>query len=74
MLNIGIYKSTTDKWIFGVCGGIAEALDVKALWVRLAVLAIVILPAGLGIIPTLPIYLILAFLLPKDSNKPLTYR
>ncbi len=73
MLKIGIYRSTTAKWLFGVCGGIAEHLGVKSLWVRLAVLAICILPAGIGFFPTIPIYLILAFMLPKDSERSVSY-
>ena len=74
MLNIGVYRSTTDKWLFGVCGGIAEHLDVKPLWIRLIVLAIVILPAGLGILPTLPLYIALGFLLPKDTERAYLHR
>jgi phage shock protein PspC (stress-responsive transcriptional regulator) len=74
MLNIGIYRSSTDKWLFGVCGGIAEHLGVQALWVRLAVLAICIVPAGIGFFPTIPIYIALAFLLPKDTERSIISR
>lgn len=70
MLKLGIYRSTSDKWITGVCGGIAENLGISSLWVRLAVMAICILPVGLGFIPTVPVYIALAFLLPKDTEKP----
>jgi phage shock protein C len=70
MLDIGIYRSTTNKWIFGVCGGIAEKFDVKPLWVRLGVLAIAILPAGLGILPMVLVYVALTILLPKAAPEP----
>jgi len=64
MLNLGIYRSTTHKWIFGICGGIAEQLGVDPLWVRLATILIAVLPAGLGIPPMILLYVALRFLLP----------
>jgi len=64
--NTGLTRSKSDKWIFGVCGGIAEKFGVKPLWVRLGVLAVAILPAGLGIPPMVLIYLALAILLPTE--------
>lgn len=64
MLNLGIYRSTTHKWIFGICGGIAEQLGVDPLWVRLATILIAVLPAGLGIPPMILFYVALRFLLP----------
>lgn len=35
-MNKKLYKSNTDSKIFGVCGGIAEYLDVDSTIVRLA--------------------------------------
>jgi len=64
--NTGLTRSRTDKWIFGVCGGIAAKFAVNPLWVRLGVLAVAILPAGLGIPPVVLIYLALAILLPAE--------
>ena len=64
--NTGLSRSRNEKWIFGVCGGIAEKFGVKPLWVRLGVLAVAILPAGLGIPPMVLIYLALAILLPAE--------
>ena len=29
-----LYRSTTNKEIFGVCGGVAEYLDIDATWIR----------------------------------------
>ena len=70
MLDIGIYRSTTNKWVFGVCGGIGEKFDVNAKWVRLGVVLIAILPAGLGLSPVALIYVAMTVLLPKDSTTP----
>jgi len=64
--NTGLSRSRNEKWIFGVCGGIAEKFGVKPLWVRLGVLAVAVLPAGLGIPPMVLIYLALAILLPAE--------
>ena len=68
MLNIGIYRSTSNKWIFGVCAGIANRFDINPLWVRLAAIGLAVIPAGLGIPPMIAIYLILTVLLPKQTN------
>jgi phage shock protein C len=64
--NTGLTRSRTNKWIFGVCGGIADKFAVNPLWVRLGVLAIAILPAGLGIFPMVLIYIALTILLPVE--------
>ncbi|GIN99144.1 hypothetical protein J6TS1_50140 [Siminovitchia terrae] len=50
-------KSSTDKLITGICGGIAEYFGVSSLGVRLL---FIILPASLLI------YLILAFTIPDS--------
>lgn len=64
MLNLGVYRSTRNKWIFGICGGIAEQLGIDPLWVRLGTILVAVLPAGLGIPPMVLIYVALRFLLP----------
>ncbi|MDP4118740.1 MAG: PspC domain-containing protein [Bacillota bacterium] len=58
-----IYKSNTDKKIFGVCGGIAEYFDVDSTIIRL-ILVIFILCAGTGILA----YLIAALVMPKKQD------
>ena len=65
--NIGIYRSTTNKWIFGVCGGLAEQLKLNPMWIRLGVVAASLIPFGLGTIPMVLIYLALAVLLPARA-------
>lgn len=64
--NSGLTRSRTNKWIFGVCGGIADKFGVNPLWVRLTVLAVAILPAGLGIPPMVLAYVALTILLPAE--------
>jgi phage shock protein C len=68
MLDIGVYRSTTNKWIFGVCSGIARRFDVNPMYVRIGALALAILPAGLGIFPIGALYVLLTVLLPKENT------
>lgn len=57
-----LYKSSTDKKIFGVCGGIAEYFDIDPTVIRL-VWAISILCLGTGLLA----YLIATLILPSQS-------
>lgn len=58
-----IYKSTTNKKIFGVCQGIADYFEIDVTWVRLA-FAICALCVSTG----LWVYLICAIVFPKDTE------
>lgn len=63
-----LYKSSTDKAIFGVCGGIAEYLGIDSLIIRL-VLVLFTLAFGAGLL----FYIIAALLMPKrpeDGGMP----
>lgn len=53
-------RSTSDKWIAGVCGGIAEYFGWNANIVRLVFVASCLLPG-----PQFLIYLILWIMMPK---------
>jgi phage shock protein C len=56
-----LYRSTTDKWIAGVCGGLAEYFGVDAAIVRI-IAVVLLLPGGLpGFLP----YVILWVVVPK---------
>ena len=57
-----LYKSDTDKKIFGVCGGIAEYFDTDSTVIRL-IWVISILCLGTGLLA----YLIAALILPSKS-------
>lgn len=58
-------RTTSDKWIAGVCGGLAEYTGVDATLIRVVALVAFILGAGsLGII-----YLIMWALVPKDTER-----
>ena len=59
-----LYKSTTDKKIFGVCGGIAEYFDIDPTLIRL-LWAISILCLGTGLLA----YIIAAIILPESPQQ-----
>ena len=54
-----LYKSETDKKLFGVCGGIAEYFNIDSTVIRL-IWAILILWMGTGILA----YILAALILP----------
>lgn len=57
-------RSTTDKMIAGVCGGIASYLQVEVTWIRL-VFAILALFGGVGILA----YIVLAIVMPLPGQR-----
>jgi len=56
-----LFRSTTDKKIGGVCGGLAEYFDIDALLVRLLFIILVIVAGG-GVL----LYLILWIITPEQ--------
>jgi phage shock protein C len=57
MSSMKLRRSTSDKVLAGVCGGIAEYFDIPAILVRLLFLF-----SGIGILP----YLLMAVFIPED--------
>ncbi len=68
MFNIGIYRSRKHKIIFGVCGGIADQLNIKSFWVRLATLGLAIVVPGVSIWPVVILYIALGLALPTRDD------
>ena len=59
-------RSSTDKMIAGVCGGIAQYLQVEVTWIRL-VFAILAVFGGVGILA----YIVLAIIMPLPGQRPI---
>jgi phage shock protein C len=59
-------RSSKDKILFGVCGGIAEYFDADPLVARLG---FILLAFVTGLIPGLIFYLIAAILMPTPKRK-----
>lgn len=66
--NIGLYRSRYDRWIFGVCGGIAKKFQINATLVRLAVVLLALVVPGVSLIMVAIAYLALGILLPESDT------
>lgn len=64
-----LYRSDTDRMVAGVCGGIADYLDIDAAWVRL-VFVLLVFFSGAGIVA----YIVLWVILPRESRIKATGR
>jgi len=62
-----IYRSETDKFIAGICGGLAEMYKVDPTLIRLGVLFVALITA---VIPFVITYLIGWIVIPKKSDLP----
>lgn len=60
-MNKKLYRSNSDKKIFGVCGGLAEYFNVDSTIVRL-ILVFLVFCAGTGVLA----YLIAALIMPVN--------
>jgi len=59
-----LYRSRDNRWIAGVCGGLAEFFGLSPKVVRI-ICALMIMVYGSGLI----IYIILALFIPKEPNR-----
>lgn len=64
-----LYKSSTDKKIAGVCGGLAEYFDIDATILRLVWALVVVFS---GFIPGGLVYIIAALVMPEKPTIPAT--
>jgi phage shock protein C len=64
-----LYRSRTDRMIWGVCGGLAKYFDIDPVIVRI-VAVLLIFADGLGILA----YIIMAIVVPLEGSKAATPR
>ena len=57
-----LYRSRTNRWLFGVCGGIAEFFGIDPTVVRL----VFVVGALLGFGSFILIYLVMFFVVPEE--------
>lgn len=57
-----LYKSTTDKKICGVCGGIAKYFDIDPTIVRLGAAVLTVISVGTGLVA----YIVAAIVMPDE--------
>jgi phage shock protein C len=55
-------KSSTEKMIFGVCGGLADHFNMDTTIIRLLFVLFALLGAGTSVI----VYIVLAIVMPSD--------
>lgn len=63
MIMKRLYKSTTDRMICGVCGGIADYFNLDPSVIRLIAVLVCVM-AGSGLLA----YIVLAIVLPRDID------
>ncbi|WP_125769414.1 PspC domain-containing protein [Companilactobacillus furfuricola] len=57
-------RSSTDRFIAGVCGGLGEYFGVDSTWIRLAFVALIPFSYFLSIL----VYIVCIFLIPENRN------
>ncbi|QMV41014.1 PspC domain-containing protein [Cohnella cholangitidis] len=59
-----LYRSTRDRKLFGVCGGLADYLGVDATLLRILLIVVAVFSAGSVIV----VYIIAGFVIPREPN------
>ena len=54
-----VRRSHSNRWITGVCGGLAESFGVDAIVIRLVIALLLVVAAPVGIVLYLGLYLVL---------------
>ena len=67
-LDIGIERSRNNRWIRGVCAGIAQKLGIGALVVRVGFMIAAVIVPGVSLITVIALYVALGFLLPESDT------
>ncbi len=65
---MSIRRARRDRWIYGVCGGIARRYGWSSTAVRAVVVLLAIFIPGISVIPAVLIYILLGYLLPEADE------
>ena len=65
---MNIERAKNDRWIRGVCGGVAHAYGWNSNIVRLATVVIAIIIPGPSTLLAFAVYLVLGFILPESEE------
>ena len=63
-----IKRAKRDRWIMGVCGGVAHTYGWSSNMVRLATAVLAILIPGVSVIPVIAIYVLAGAMLPESEE------
>lgn len=67
-VDIGIQRSRRNRWIRGVCAGIAHKLGVNPIWVRLAFIVAALVIPGVSLLTMIILYVVLGIILPESDT------
>jgi phage shock protein C len=67
-LVMSIRRAKRDRWIYGICGGIAHHFGWNSNVVRAVVVFLAIFIPGISVIPAVLIYVLLGYLLPEAEE------
>jgi phage shock protein C len=65
---MGIRRAKRDRWISGVCGGVAHHFGWNSTVVRLATIFLAVFIPGFSVVPMILIYILLGYLLPETEE------
>ncbi len=65
---MGIERAKRDRWVLGVCGGVAHTYGWNPNVVRLLTAIVAIIVPGVSVIPALAIYILLGIFLPETDE------
>lgn len=65
---MNIKRARRDRWILGVCGGIAHSFGWSSNAVRLATAVLAIIIPGPSLLATVLVYFLLGYLLPESEQ------
>jgi phage shock protein C len=61
-------RARRDRWILGVCGGVAHTYGWSPGAVRLATAVLAVIVPGFSVIPVLAIYVLLGAIFPESEE------
>jgi phage shock protein PspC (stress-responsive transcriptional regulator) len=65
---MGIRRAKRDRWIWGVCRGVAHRYGWSSTALRILVVLLAIFIPGISVIPAALIYILLGFLLSESEE------
>ena len=65
---MNIKRAKRDRWILGVCGGVAHTYGWSSGAVRLATAVLAVIISGPSLVATLLVYLLLGAVLPESEE------
>jgi phage shock protein C len=67
-VGMSIRRAKRDRWIYGVCGGVARHYGWTSTAVRAVVVLLAIFIPGVSVVPAVLLYILLGYLLPEAEE------